>query len=257
MKNLKTTSLLSIPITTSPEDEILEYVFSALKTQDKSIAIFTPNPEIIVYAKKHPGYEKILTQAQITLPDGVGLVLAGSFLGTKSVARITGVDFMQKLCKESVRKVATTGFIGAGPGVALDAAKCLQRANPGMTVSFIGEEWETGVWVPEKFQKDLSTFSLSDGVARSTGTIDLLFVAFGFPKQEEWIARNLDKLPFRVAMGVGGSFDYITGKVSRAPKFLRTLGLEWAYRLVRQPWRIKRQLALLSFLRLVLQEKKA
>ncbi len=85
--------------------------------------------------------------------------------------------------------------------------------------------------------------------------IDILFVAFGSPKQEIWISENLDKLPVKVAIGVGGAFDFISGKVKRAPVWVRKIGLEWLFRLIIQPWRIKRQLALLEFVYLVLKEK--
>ena len=84
---------------------------------------------------------------------------------------------------------------------------------------------------------------------------DILFVAYGFPKQEEWIAKHLEELPIKAAMAVGGSFDYISRRVDRAPVFIRSAGFEWLYRLIRQPWRIKRQLALVQFVGLVLQEK--
>jgi len=84
--------------------------------------------------------------------------------------------------------------------------------------------------------------------------VDILFVAYGFPKQEEWIAKNLPKLPVKAAMGVGGAFDYISGNVSRAPFFVRAIGLEWLFRLIRQPWRIKRQLRLATFILLVIKE---
>lgn len=85
--------------------------------------------------------------------------------------------------------------------------------------------------------------------------IDILFVAFGAPKQEMWISKNLNKIPVKIAIGVGGAFDYISGKTLRAPGFIRNIGLEWLFRLIAQPWRIKRQLALLEFIWLVIKEK--
>src|SRR5579884_3272517 len=85
--------------------------------------------------------------------------------------------------------------------------------------------------------------------------IDILFVAFGFPKQEEFISKNLDKLPVTAMVGVGGAFDYISGKVSRAPLIVRFIGFEWLYRLIRQPWRFKRQLALVEFMWMVMKTR--
>ncbi|MBI1919347.1 WecB/TagA/CpsF family glycosyltransferase, partial [Candidatus Microgenomates bacterium] len=89
----------------------------------------------------------------------------------------------------------------------------------------------------------------------SNETIDVLFVAFGFPKQEEWMARNIGKVPVRIMAGVGGAFDYISGAVPRAPLPIRLIGFEWLFRLIIQPWRIKRQLALLVFIWLVIKER--
>lgn len=86
-------------------------------------------------------------------------------------------------------------------------------------------------------------------------TIDILFVAFGAPKQEFWISEYLEKIPVKIAIGVGGAFDYISGKTPRAPLFLQNIGLEWLFRLIMQPWRIKRQLSLLQFIWLVIKEK--
>lgn len=85
--------------------------------------------------------------------------------------------------------------------------------------------------------------------------VDILFVAFGSPKQELWIAKNLKNIPATVSIGVGGAFDFVSGKVPRSPKILRKLGLEWLFRLIIQPWRIKRQLSLITFVFLVLKEK--
>lgn len=85
--------------------------------------------------------------------------------------------------------------------------------------------------------------------------VDILFVAFGSPKQEIWIYENLDKLPVKVAIGVGGAFDFLSGKIKRAPFWIRKAGLEWLFRLINQPWRIKRQLALIKFVILILKEK--
>ena len=99
-------------------------------------------------------------------------------------------------------------------------------------------------WLPQEWTEALKSKK-----------VDILFVAFGSPKQEIWIADNLNKIPAKVVVGVGGSFDFISGKVPRAPKFVRNLGLEWLFRLIIQPWRIKRQLSLLEFIYLVIREK--
>ena len=233
---MKTQSILGITISNATEQDILEYVFKTLLKQEKKSYIVTPNPEMLVYARKHFSFKTILNQATIALPDGVGVMIAGRLLGKPLKQRITGIDFMKNLCKESVREAVTIGLIGAGAGVADEAADCLRKTYPGINIVLVADEWPTNLESP-------------------VSHIDLLFVAFGHPKQEEWIAANLENLPVKVAMGVGGAFDYLSGEVVRAPKIVRSLGFEWLFRLIRQPWRLKRQLALPVFLYFVLTER--
>jgi N-acetylglucosaminyldiphosphoundecaprenol N-acetyl-beta-D-mannosaminyltransferase len=250
-KILKKQFILGVGITTENEDKILEYVIKSLDNTDDSYYIVTPNPEIVVHATKDSGFKNAVNQARIALPDGVGITIASRLLNKKLIARITGVDFMGKLCKssvnlskESVKKPISIGFLGAGPGVAERVAECLIRKYPNLNVVFVDQEWGK-----EGFIKAHKRFGGTDS------HIDLLFVAFGFPKQEQWMAEHIRKVPVTVMMGVGGAFDYISGEVTRAPKIFQSLGLEWLFRLLRQPWRWRRQLALLTFVSLILKER--
>lgn len=185
--------------------------------------IVTPNPEIIVMAQKDEDLKRILNQASLAVPDGIGLKLT-----TDIECYTPGIDLMEKLIKRSLDYGFTIGFLGGKLGVADQAAKCLRKKYPGVKIVYTG----------------------SDG---AVDKCELLFVAFGAPKQEKWIAKNLPKLKVKVAMAVGGSLDYLSGRVPRAPQFLRQIGLEWLFRLIVQPWRIKRQFALVKYLLLVLR----
>lgn len=202
--------------------------------------IVTPNPEFIIAAQEDQEFKKVLNNADLSIPDGVGLKLAADLLST-----IPGVDLMEKLCEVSAKKGFTVGFLGGKGKVAKEAAERLSKKYPGLKVLFAEDGGEVNLeGKPLKeleFLKELK--------------IDLLFVAFGQVKQEKWIAQNLPQIPVKVAMGVGGSFDYLSGKVKRAPKFIRNLGLEWLFRLITQPWRIKRQLALIKFVGMVISHK--
>jgi N-acetylglucosaminyldiphosphoundecaprenol N-acetyl-beta-D-mannosaminyltransferase len=229
---MKTQSILGVTLTNTTESEILEYVFETLIQPRRKAYIVTPNPEMVTYAATHPDFKTILNKAEIALPDGVGLLIAGQLLGKPLQQRITGVDCMQNLCKESVRKTVRIGLLGGKSGVAEKAADRLRKMYPGITIVFAAAEWEDNV-----------------------PTIDLLFVALGHPKQEQWMSENLAHIPVTVAMGVGGAFDYLSGDVIRAPQFVRMVGLEWLFRLIRQPWRLKRQVALLKFGLLVMKER--
>jgi N-acetylglucosaminyldiphosphoundecaprenol N-acetyl-beta-D-mannosaminyltransferase len=224
-------SLFGVGITNDTSHNILEYLVHFVENTNENCYIVTPNPEIILFATKHSDFKNTLNHARIALCDGVGLLLAGKMLGKPFKERITGVDFMEKLCKQVAGKPITVGFLGGRNGVAKSASECLLKKYPRLQVKFIGEDW------------------------KQNQAVDILFVAFGFPKQEQWMYYHLNKIPVRVMMGVGGSFDYMSGKIPRAPDFLRVIGLEWLYRLVRQPWRWKRQLALVEFLELVVKEK--
>lgn len=275
-KQLSEKTLFGIRITTSSESDILEYVYTLLKDSSKKLSIYTPNPEIIVRASKTPHYKEILNTGSILLPDGSGLIVGSWLVGSPLLYRITGVDFMGHMIHEIVEKhpeyPLSVGLLGAKQNVALKTAQCLQRAYPMLRIGFIGEEWDEGVFIPPVLQKNIAEGSfgnmkelkqaITDESSGNKGRenhipardIDILFVAFGAPKQEEWIHEHLSDIPFRIAMGVGGAFDFITGEVSRAPWLIRLIGLEWLYRLVKEPWRWKRQLSLLTFIALVVEE---
>lgn len=231
--------LFDIGLTNETEEKILEYILTSLEKSTKKYYIVTPNPEILVFAKKNKNFKTILNNAEIALIDGTGIIWASKLLGRKVKQRITGTDFMQRLCQEASKKPINVGFLGGGPEVAERTAECLQKKYPGLKIAFAAQE-------PDKLLKLLKEPKL---------LIDLLFVAFGFPKQEEWIAQNLDKIPVRIAIGVGGAFDYIGGNAPRAPVLIRKLGFEWLYRLIKQPWRWRRQLALIEFMYMVIKER--
>lgn len=185
--------------------------------------IVTPNPEIIVAAQKDNIFKKILNDADLSIPDGAGLKLSGKVKNT-----FAGVDFAEKLIELSAEKGFVTGFLGGEKGVAKKCAECLLKKYPKLKIAFTSSDTQSKI-----------------------PPLDLLFVALGAIKQERWIFDHLKKSPVHVMMGVGGAFDYFSGKVPRAPKALRDLGFEWLFRLVVQPWRIKRQLVLIKYLWLI------
>lgn len=279
---LKKIFLLGVGITNAKEDEILEYILQSLKKTAEKYYIVTPNPEILVYANKRPEFRKVLNNARLALCDGIGVFWAGKLLGKSIKQRVTGVDLLANLCKAASNQPITVGFLGGGEKIAERAAECLTKRYPGLKVGFAAPEWNFGrlshvagaarEQAPQRLDQTrslsesrhpsgvekirLSTSTFSSPASGQAPFIDILFVAFGFPKQEEWMAKNIGKVPVRVMLGVGGAFDYISGAVPRAPRIVRSLGLEWFYRLIRQPWRLKRQVALLEFMRLVLKEKR-
>lgn len=224
-------NILGVKIDDVSLNQAVELVSGWIKEGGKHY-IATPNPEFIVAAYSDSDFKEILNKADLAIPDGVGLRITGSIKNTT-----TGVDLMEALCHESAKKGWNVGLIG-GRGVAKLAAKRLREKYHGLKI-VIAEDGPDSLRVRSRAE-DLSSH------------IDLLFVALGMGKQEEWIVKNLPKLPTKVAMGVGGAFDYISGNVKRAPIWMRKLGLEWLFRLIVQPWRIKRQVNLLKFIFLLI-----
>jgi N-acetylglucosaminyldiphosphoundecaprenol N-acetyl-beta-D-mannosaminyltransferase len=234
MKNFEKIFLLGVGITNATEQEVLEFIITGLEKQTEKYYVVTPNPELLVIANKDKQYKSILNGAKLALPDGIGVMIGAQLFGVTFRQRIHGVDLVENLCREVSNRPITVGFLGAGPNVAEMTTECLKKKYPGLKVGMVAQEWTEGL----KSKK-----------------VDLLFVAFGSPKQEIWIADHLNILPAKVVVGVGGAFDFLSGKVIRAPRMLRSLGLEWLFRLIIQPWRIKRQLSLLKFVSLILKEK--
>ncbi len=296
-EKLSSVKILGTSITTASKAEMLEFITKRLKSSKEKFYIVTPNPEILLHASRSSSFQKVLNNASVSLPDGVGVLMAGNILKKEISARVTGIDFMLELCKECARMGLSIGLLGGRDGVANKTAECLVKMYPDLRVNLVAEEWkdlESGPAAPHPQHQSSDSFRAVPGgppvaspddmlatpaspvdrknqklktqnssidqksinqLIDNSDHIDILFVAFGFPKQEEWIAKNLTNIPVTAAMGVGGAFDYISGKVVRAPRAVRSAGMEWAFRLVRQPWRIKRQSALPIFAYKILQEK--
>jgi N-acetylglucosaminyldiphosphoundecaprenol N-acetyl-beta-D-mannosaminyltransferase len=205
--------------------------------------VVTVNPEFIVAAQSDDEFRRILNASSLALPDGVGLLWAARFLGRPLQERVTGTDTMQHLAALAARKGYRLFLLGAAPGVAVETAARLCEAYPGVTI--VGTH--AGSPAPEEEDEIVGM------VQRAKP--DILFVAYGAPAQDKWIARNLARLGVPVAMGVGGAFDFISGRAKRAPLWVQRLGLEWLHRLLHEPWRWRRMLALPKFVWLVVRER--
>lgn len=203
--------------------------------------VMTPNPEMLVAAQKDPTFRSVLQSSTLNLPDGTGLLLAARFLGTPLRSRVTGVDAVSALCLRA--DVGPVFLLGAAPGVAERAASLLRRKNPALVVA------GTYAGSPDTEEEEAILQRINASGAR------LLFVAFGAPVQDLWIARTLKRMPgIKIAMGVGGAFDFLAGVRPRAPILLRLIGLEWLWRLLVEPARFGRMFtAVVVFPFLVLQ----
>jgi N-acetylglucosaminyldiphosphoundecaprenol N-acetyl-beta-D-mannosaminyltransferase len=196
--------------------------------------IATVNPEFVMSAQKDREFARVLESADLCLPDGVGVVWAARRQGCRISTAVPGVDLVPHLAAMCARRGFRLFLLGAQPGVAADLASRLRAEHPGLQV-----ESHPGSADPSSDAESLK-------MIRDHQT-QVLLVAFGAPKQELWIDRLKDQLEFSVAVGVGGAFDYLAGRVPRAPVWMRRAGLEWLHRLVRQPWRARRMAALPAF----------
>lgn len=205
--------------------------------------IVTPNAEFVMAARQDPAFRTLLNDATLAIPDGAGLLLAGRLLGTPLREQVAGTDLADGLAGLAAREGYRLFLLGAAPGVADLAAHRLVERHPGLTIAgtFAGSA------APEA---DAQT----RGRLQEAGRIDALLVAYGARKQEAWIARNQAALHIPLAIGIGGALDFFSGRVPRAPRPLRRVGLDWLFRLIVQPWRWQRQLALPRFLLAVTHE---
>jgi len=217
-------SICSIPIDVISQKEATERCRRFLHDGAQHHVV-TVNPEFVVEAQKHRAFREVLQKSDLALPDGAGVVYAARFLGYAVPERVCGTDFLIDLCALAERERVGVFFLGGRHGVAEKTARAMLRRFPRLHVS----GWSESDW-------------RADGLIEATKPA-ILFVAFGAPKQELWIAEHLKKLPsVKIAMGIGGAFDYLSGVIKRAPKVVRRAGLEWFWRLVRQPRRSLRAL---------------
>jgi N-acetylglucosaminyldiphosphoundecaprenol N-acetyl-beta-D-mannosaminyltransferase len=238
--------ILGVKIDNLSLQEVLENIKKYLISPNQHY-IVTPNPEFLVAAQTDSHFKEILNYADIAIADGYGLVKAAKFF-KKKLFRITGVDLIWFICQLAEQNSYSVYFLGGFDEAAQKTADSLVDEFPNLIVA--GAESGGEIRDPKIIDQ-----TLIENINR--GKPQILFVALGQVKQEKWIFHNLDKLPtVKVAMGVGGAFDYVSGQIKRAPEFYQKFGLEWLYRLVQQPQRWPRIVnAVIVFPWLVLKSK--
>ncbi|MCA9961697.1 MAG: WecB/TagA/CpsF family glycosyltransferase [Anaerolineales bacterium] len=203
--------------------------------------ICTTNPEFVMTAQRDPLFRQILEAADLCIPDGIGLIYASRWLNwrwqqPRLPERVPGSELIYHLAALCAAEGWLPFLLGASEGIAAATADILQGQYPALQIA------GTHAGSPAFEENDALVQMINESGA------NLLLVAYGAPKQDKWIYRNRDKLPnVRVAIGVGGSFDFVTGKSIRAPRWVQNLGLEWLHRLLHEPWRWRRMLALPQF----------
>jgi N-acetylglucosaminyldiphosphoundecaprenol N-acetyl-beta-D-mannosaminyltransferase len=197
--------------------------------------VVTLNAEILMRARTQLGLRALIRAADLVVADSSGIVWASRVLGAPLPERVTGVDLVQGIARRAAERGYRLFLLGAAPGVAREAAGHLERSIPGLRIAgtFAGTSLREGD------EEAILRIRAADA--------DVVLVAYGSPAQEYWIARTRERLGAAIAVGVGGTFDFLAGRVPRAPQWMQRSGLEWLYRLWREPWRWRRMLALPRF----------
>lgn len=227
------------------QEDVKKEINESLK-QGKQTRIFTPNPDILLKAQKNDALRKALNDGALLLPDGIGIILASRLLGTPLPQRITGIDMGEFIISEAERMGLRLFLLGGERGVAGKAAHKLTKKYPRLNIcgthhGFFAKSGTENEKVLELISK---------------AAPDILFVCFGAPAQEIWVCENATRLPsVKLFAGLGGSLDVWSGNISRAPNFMRRCGLEWLWRVTREPKRAKNLINIPVFIEKILKQR--
>lgn len=229
---LRSVEILGIPLHDVTMDSAVDRIAAFVKERSFHLVI-TLGVEMVMNAREHAEFRQVAQGAALLTPDSTGVVWAARRAGLRQLRRTPGVEMVEVLAERGAREGWRFFFLGARPGVAAEAAARLAERYPGLVMA----------GCQDGFFKDDEP--VVDAIRESRA--DILLVALGSPKQELWAARHGERLGVAAAIGVGGSLDVIAGRSVRAPRVMQRLGLEWLYRLYREPHRVGRMLALPHF----------
>lgn len=236
MQNKNRVNILGVPVDMVNREEAFA-VFEKIFRESGCSMIVTPNSEIVQNASKDEELKALIGEADLIIPDGIGLVYASKIMGCPLSERVTGIDFLETIIAHLAETGESIFFFGSKPGVADAAAARMKEKYPGLRVAGT----QNGYFTPEEEPGIVEQINASGA--------DFLCVALGAPKQERFIAQHREEFTsVRGAIGVGGSLDVWAGNLKRAPEFYRKHGLEWLYRFIQQPSRIGRMAALPVFM---------
>ena len=243
--------ILGVKINKIGMAETCQYIFSVINNKEKAMVV-TPNAEMIMRARDNDELRDILNNAELSLPDGAGVLLAAKLFKLNIKERVSGFDLLTELLSDSVdnnyldNEKYSVYFLGGKPGIAKKMVKKLKE-NPDTTLA--NNNKLSSKLNISGFHHGYLDEELSDKVLKEINEKkpDILFVGMGVPLQEKFLKENMDKLDIKVGITVGGSFDVLAGELNRAPKWMQNAGLEWFYRLLQEPTRFKRMLALPKF----------
>lgn len=238
----RTTKIYGLPIDIVTIESAFER-FKNLLDRPGFSCIYTPNTEIVMVARDDKDLTTVLKASDMNIPDGIGLVIASKIHKLGLVERVAGVDLMERILEFCDYSKKSVYILGGKPGVAELAINNIKDKYTNIEIKGCRDGY---------FNKNEEENVIEDINRLSP---DILFVALGAPKQEKWIYEHRKNLKVKISMGVGGGVDIWAGTAKRAPKIFQILGLEWFYRLIKEPWRFKRMLVLPKFMIEVLRNK--
>ncbi|HYL26923.1 MAG TPA: WecB/TagA/CpsF family glycosyltransferase [Candidatus Nitrosotalea sp.] len=230
--------ILGCRLDTAGSDEASAKILTFAR-ESRGAQVVTLGTEMVVYAQRDARFRSIVNASALSLCDTVGLLAVARRRGASLRERVTGVELIERLCAGAAAQGLPVYLLGGAPGVAEDAVAALQSRHPALQIA--GKR--------NGYFGDAQTPQIVAEIAASGAR--LLFAGMGSPRQEYWLAENLHATGCGAGIGVGGSFDVIAGRIERAPNLVRRLGLEWLYRLAKEPRRWRRQLALPRFVWLI------
>lgn len=233
-------SILGVGFDNITKSQALDKLADCINT-GKSMYVVTPNPEFVYTCYHDASLYPLLENAGLCVPDGIGVIYAAKIQGTPLKERVAGIELGEELLKWASENSKTVFFLGSKPGIAEKAAENLKKKYPKLEVAGMHDGY---------FKDD---GPVVDEIARSKA--DIVFCCMGFPRQERFMSGNIEKCGAKVMLGLGGSLDVFAGEVKRAPEFFCRAGLEWFYRLMKEPSRIGRMMKLPAFLWIVIWKK--
>ncbi len=244
MIGIERKSILGVSVDMIDMNLAIAQINNLIKNNDKGNYIFAINAEKIIALQKDSFLKEMSEKATLLIPDGMGAVLAIRILYGIKVQRVPGVDLMHNICKEASKKGYKIFIYGAKEEVNREVVEKLYSIYPGINI--VG-----------RCNGYLSEEKMGDLVKKiNESQADILFIALGSPKQEKWIQKYLPELTsVKICQGIGGTLDTIVGHVKRAPELLQKSALEWLYRLIKEPKRIRRQIIIPIFVLKILRAK--
>lgn len=235
IENVNRLHVLDLPVHTVTMNSVLEFIDGRVRSLLSPAYIVCANPEKLYQLRSVVWLRQFFEAAHLVIPDGIGIVIAARLLYGCKLTRVAGADLMQSVCAVAPARNYRIFIYGASEGTNRRAVEILRQRHPGIEI--VG--FQHGYFPSQ---------NMGDLISRiNDASPDILFVGLGSPRQEMWIRQHLPELKVKVIQGIGGTLDVVAGRTKRAPTWLQAVGMEWFYRLLSQPSRIRRQLRLASF----------